>query len=610
MHRQGDTVDGRYRLEKPLGAGGMGEVWKATDLKLGRKIAIKLLIMPRDADDIDPAVKRLGKEARALALVGHEHAVTVHDCGGGAGVFYITMELLRGETLQTVLEKARSELAEGKPLDASLPALSDVVAWADQICDVLESAHANDIVHRDIKPSNVMVTQRGAVRVLDFGIAKLLEESGQTRPGTVLGTPAYMSPEQFRGAAGRQSDLYSLGCLMYALVTGWPPERGDGVGVPEPGRLRPGLPAALDHLIVRLLETDPAERPRGAGEVRRILEAVLVQPGAGPATPVPLQVPVQGPLPTSVPAPGPPVPAPVPVPVPAPVLPGDRGPAPVEPLYEAEFELVEPYDPEFEPPDEDGEPKESGWWEALYAPQPEPEPRPQPQRQPQPQPAHVARRPPRRDLPAPRPVTTPATAIERREPVRHEGLEAVTTVLLTWGSTFGLVRSTTELGFVLSALCGATAAGLAIGVLIVVDEFELYAHGFRGGYSARHTKGEDLAAGAAVTASFIVLGGCIWLMVSQADIPWWADLLAGAGEALGLIAIASAAFFSMLEDGSFRNPGQVLFNGTMLGGIAFGLFLAVLDMAWWTSMIAAVGVWAAMSFVSALLDAALAMRRA
>ncbi|MFG3507916.1 serine/threonine-protein kinase [Streptomyces sp. NPDC047821] len=584
MHQPGETIDGRYELIRGLGRGGMGEVWSAADLKLGRSVAIKLLFMPQEADHASRAVKRLGAEARALALVGHEHAVTVYDWGGAGGDFYITMELLDGHTLQALLDRARRERADGKPLDAALPELSKVVEWADRICEVLETAHASGIVHRDIKPSNVMVTQRGAVRVLDFGIAKLLEESGQTRPGTVLGTPAYMAPEQERGSAGRRSDLYSLGCLLYALVTGWPPARGEGVVAPAPGSLRPGLPAGLDRLIVRLLEEDPAARPQTAGEVRRLLGTALMrQPDA-----------------------------------PAPVLPG---PPVLEPViwYDREPEPTDPYDPEGEPVAD----KESEWWDALYPPEPGPEPEAQPKPKPRPaaprpQPAAPTRLysaadglvpVPRARRPAKQPPRTSALAREREREARRqqaqvkrrERAETIATVLLTWGGTSLLVFTTTDLSSLLSALCGVAAAGLAYGADLVIRRFEIYPH--RVGAAPGYPDGEDIAILGSLTTFFVVLAGCIWLMAAQTDLPWWADILAGAGEAVGMLLAAMGGAVWLVDEG-WKNVGQVLINGFLLGAIAFGLFFVALDMAWWTAMISAVAVWAAGSFVSAILDAA------
>ncbi|MFF9623334.1 serine/threonine-protein kinase [Streptomyces griseosporeus] len=540
MHQPGEIIDGRYRLKDLLGRGGMGEVWSAEDIKLGRPVAIKLLIMPHDAGHAGWAVKRLGKEARALAAVGHPHAVTVYDWGGEGGVFYITMELLRGQTLQMLLDQARLDLADGAPLDAALPALSDVVRWTDEICEVLESAHAGGIVHRDIKPSNVMVTRHGAVRVLDFGIAKMLEESGQTT-GMILGTPDYMSPEQFRGAAGRQSDLYSLGCLMYALVTGWPPVRGEGVIAPGPGDLRPGLPTGLDSLIVRLLEVEPAKRPQGAAEVRRLLEDVLGRPSAEP-TPELWTDPEFGPEAPDEPEAGLPEGA------------EDSG-------QEAALD------------------QEADWYDTLYASPPEAPVR----RQPRPLPSHQR---------------------ERKRDVRvRESAELAGSVLLTWGGTWGLVQGTTELSFGLAALCAAAAAALAFGAQFLTQRFQLYPYHLSA-YPRRSGPEHDIE-GPVTLASCLtflgVLAGCWWLMASQTDMPWWADALAGTGEALG-IALGTAGLFTFLADDGSRNVGPILFNGFLLGTIAFGLFFAALGMAWWTSMIAALGVWAAVSFLSMILE--------
>ena len=274
MH--GITLAGRYRLVGLLGAGGMGQVWRAVDERLGRQVAVKVLVRPEEED----LVLRLGSEARAAAALSDPHVVAVHDIGeapvDGSRVVYLVMELVDGQPL-------------GQVLAGGLPEVGDVVAWGEQICRGLQAAHGAGVVHRDIKPANILLTADGRVKVCDFGIARRADALGHplTGTGAVIGTPSYMSPEQARGDAviGPGSDLYSLGCLLYELLTGAPPFPGGGWPVlaqhlnqvPVPVRShRPEVPAELDGLVEELLRKDPARRPANAAEVARRLRTMPV----------------------------------------------------------------------------------------------------------------------------------------------------------------------------------------------------------------------------------------------------------------------------------------------------------------------------------------------
>ncbi|MFJ7786914.1 serine/threonine-protein kinase [Streptomyces albidoflavus] len=286
MH--GTTLAGRYRLVGLLGAGGMGQVWRAVDERLGRTVAVKVLARPED----EALVLRLDSEARAAAALSDPHVVAVHDVGeapvDGIRVVYLVMELVEGRSLGEVL-------AEG------LPAVGDVMAWGGQICRGLHAAHRAGVVHRDIKPANILLTADGRVKVCDFGIARRADALGHplTGTGAVIGTPSYMSPEQARGDAviGAGSDLYSLGCLLYELLTGEPPFQGGGWPVlaqhlnqvPVPVRSRRlEVPAELDRLVAELLRKDPRRRPADAAEVARRLHALRTPAAAAtvPATAV------------------------------------------------------------------------------------------------------------------------------------------------------------------------------------------------------------------------------------------------------------------------------------------------------------------------------------
>ncbi|WP_424213887.1 serine/threonine-protein kinase [Streptomyces sp. BI20] len=328
MH--GTLLDGRYRLDRRLGAGGMGEVWRATDTRLGREVAVKT-ISTQVAED--PRLEaRFRKEARTAAGLAHPHIVTVHDHGegtvGGRRTLYLVMELVRGRSLAAVLAKGPQ----------SVP---DVVDWAVRICQALAAAHAAGVVHRDVKPANIMVHGPGEteVKICDFGIARLAEETGTglTATGMGIGTPAYMSPEQVRGERGidGRSDLYSLGCVLYELLAGTPPFTGAAWSVvhqhvntaPRPLReLRPELPRELSALVMELLAKEPARRPADAAATAERLRRVLAPGTAERPAPTRPTNPHDG----SAPARPEPRPEPRPAPAADPARP--RDPAPAGPL--------------------------------------------------------------------------------------------------------------------------------------------------------------------------------------------------------------------------------------------------------------------------------------
>ncbi len=217
-----------YRILAPLGGGGMGVVYEAEDSRLGRRVALKFL--PPEVARTPDALARFQREARAASALNHPNICSVFDVGEEEGQPFIVMERLEGQTLRHAMG--------GKALPVAM-----VLELGAQMADALEAAHAKGIVHRDIKPSNVFVTQRGDVKLLDFGLAKLsAEESGVldaneatrtgkpdlgTRPGVALGTASYMSPEQARGEEiDRRSDLFSLGAVLYEMASGTPPFPG------------------------------------------------------------------------------------------------------------------------------------------------------------------------------------------------------------------------------------------------------------------------------------------------------------------------------------------------------------------------------------------------
>ncbi|MFG2056136.1 protein kinase [Micromonospora sp. NPDC048930] len=267
----GQMVSGRYRLQAVLGRGGMATVWRGVDERLGRPVAVKLLDR---ADAADPTtLQRFDREARTAGRLTHPNIVAVHDVGTDDGVPYLVMELVDGTSLAALLA--------GGPLP-----IDQAVDVARQICDALAAAHAQGVVHRDIKPANILLTATGTVKVCDFGIARLThqQQADLTAPHTAIGTSAYMAPEQASGTAvDARTDLYALGCLLYAMLTGHPPFTGDNPlavlwqhqhePAPPVASLRPDTPAHLDALIGHLLAKNPADRPATATDVRNRLVA-------------------------------------------------------------------------------------------------------------------------------------------------------------------------------------------------------------------------------------------------------------------------------------------------------------------------------------------------
>ncbi|MEU5788511.1 protein kinase [Micromonospora purpureochromogenes] len=280
------VLDGRYQSEELLGSGGMGEVWRGRDLRLDRPVAIKVLSVAGLEEPM--AAERFDREARAAARLTHPHIVGVYDFGTEGDDSYLVMELVEGRTVSALIH------------DGPLP-VEQAVSIAAQACDGIAAAHAAGVVHRDVKPGNLIVTPSGTVKICDFGIARLSATAGQntlTGPATKLGTSSYMAPEQALGRpVDPRTDLYSLGCTLYAMLAGAPPFSGDPLSVlhqhvndpPAPLRdRRRDVPVALDALMSELLAKDPAARPTNAREVRDRLAALMASPDALPAAGAPL----------------------------------------------------------------------------------------------------------------------------------------------------------------------------------------------------------------------------------------------------------------------------------------------------------------------------------
>ena len=285
----GRTLDGRYEVQGELGRGGMARVYRGTDTVLGRLVAVKVL----SAQYIDDAnfVTRFRREAQAAARLNHPNLVQVYDTGSDDGVHYIVMEYVDAKTVADLLSGGRI-----------MP--NRAVELAEAVCDALAVAHAHGVIHRDIKPANIMVTRNGQVKVTDFGIARVTSNETVAQTAAVLGTASYLSPEQAQGGPiDQRSDLYSLGCVLYEMLTGRPPFTADSpVAVASkhvleqatpPSRMNPDVTPQLDAVVMRALSKNPDKRYPDAEEMRADLEgarggmpvaATPVLPDAPPTT--------------------------------------------------------------------------------------------------------------------------------------------------------------------------------------------------------------------------------------------------------------------------------------------------------------------------------------
>lgn len=268
----GQELGGRYELLDRVGGGGMAIVYKGHDLLLNRNVAVKVLRQQYVHDE--EFIRRFRREAQSAASLSHPNVVSIYDVGQEEDIHYIVMEYIEGMTLNDLIK-------EKAPLQ-----VEDAIHIATQICDALDHAHSNQIIHRDIKPHNILIGKNGRVKVTDFGIARAATSSTITQTGSVVGSVHYFSPEHAKGiAAGAKSDLYSLGIVLYQMLTGKLPFLGESPisvalkhlqeNVEEPRKVNPLIPQSIENIILKAMRKNPDERYQSAKEMMGDLDTCM-----------------------------------------------------------------------------------------------------------------------------------------------------------------------------------------------------------------------------------------------------------------------------------------------------------------------------------------------
>jgi len=260
----GSTFGGRYQVIEEMGRGGMGKVYKVIDTKLKEELALKI-IHPEIAAE-GKIIERFGNELKMARKISHKNVCRMYHLEEDEGIHYLTMEFIRGESLRDMIGMM-GQLSPGQALSI-----------VKQVCEGLAEAHKLGVVHRDLKPANIMIDREGNARIMDFGIARSLKSKGITRTGTMIGTPEYMSPEQVEGLeTDQRSDLYSLGVILYEMVTGRIPFDGEtpfsialkhkSEKPQDPREINSQIPENISSMIMRCLEKDREKRYQTAGEL-------------------------------------------------------------------------------------------------------------------------------------------------------------------------------------------------------------------------------------------------------------------------------------------------------------------------------------------------------